>query len=223
MLSAGTVPRQAGGSAGMTELSDYVVEMPVRSRSCGLARTSHHLRLVTFGLASALLAFCTGGCLVSDPPQNEERTQTAPVLDALGAVPPPTQILNLTSGETRAFSVDVRSEDDGEDLWAMLHLNYGIASRTLQTGGVLAPSTFDHVRTIQLSWRVPDTTTVPGITGCNQITLVVAHESDVNPFTGILISDEGAASITWWANINDSDDTLDDCPSISDLDAGAGS
>jgi hypothetical protein len=163
---------------------------------------------VTSVLGPALLGLLAGGCLLSDPATYDEPTQTTPVIDAHTADPAPTRILAVSSGDQRAITVDFRSEDQGEDVLAILFLNYASGEGGIyQTGTQIAASTWDDTdRSISMSWRVPDQT------GCNQLTLVVTHVSNVERFTNRISDASRAATLTWWVNINDSNDTLNDCP-----------
>jgi hypothetical protein len=160
--------------------------------------------------AIAYLASLTG-CLVSDPPEYEPPEQTVPVLDAMTAQPPPTQFHSWSSGDSVSFSVQFRSEDRGERVDAVLFANYGLDDQAFLGGQELSPGTFDELRTISIDLWVPD-----GLYGCTQLSLVVTHESNFEPFTRRINRDEDVAIITWWADFNDSGDSLRDCPRGTD-------
>jgi hypothetical protein len=203
----------------MTPLSDSTPESAARLPRRRVARPSHATRGVRHSVVAVLLALGASGCLVSDPPTYHTSTQTTPELDAVLAAPSPRNIIDLTSGDSETFNVPVRSEDAGDDLWAMLHLNYLNDPQSFQVGEVLPASSFEDVgRTVNLVWLVPARPA-----GCYRVTLIVTHASNiVDPFTRELRSSDGTAMIDWWANLNGSQATLDDCPRIQDPGTDAG-
>ena len=205
----------------MTPLSDFAPRVGLLPCFSAMARQSHSCVSMWLAAAAAVTALCASGCLLSDPPEYDEREQTVPVLDALTAVPAPTQTHLRNKGDTVSITVDFHSEDRGERVFALLFLNFAVEGQSYEWGAEYPPSTFDEKRTISTSWTVPGP---EELYGCNQLSLVVTHESNVNWFTRPpgLHHDEGADLLTWWMDINDSGETLSECPSSSDPGDGSG-
>ncbi|MGC4091233.1 MAG: hypothetical protein QM756_25820 [Polyangiaceae bacterium] len=78
------------------------------------------------------MAFLSG-CIVADPPQYQDAERTPPLLDTWGAIPSPLSIIVLDHSTTTKLevSVPVRSEDQGDSLFAALHLDYTYPSHRL--------------------------------------------------------------------------------------------
>lgn len=160
-------------------------------------------------LCAVLPAMSIVGCLFPEPPEYH-RNVTPPFL--WSPVPSTTKVLKINSHESQKFNVSVRSEDaQGDDLWGFLYLNYRIAgSQELQPGiAVLRASTLSEERMIDLTWEVPAR---PATGSCEPLSLVVSHRSN---FVGYLPENpEDVALLTWWIDINDTDQTLGQCPHI---------
>jgi len=160
----------------------------------------------------------TQSCIVADPPEYRAPVRTRPVLNVYSAVPTATRALVVYHTVPRVatrFSVQVRSEDRGENLRAIFFLDYEIhPGEDELVSQTITASTYDNTgRVILYSWLPPTT-----LKGCHFLSLVVAHQSS------FLQSDEGhldpryadddAAIVTWTVNVNPTDDgTLENCPS----------
>lgn len=168
------------------------------ARSWGLARRS----LLYGSMAVALLA---AGCVVADPPPFSDPAKTPPVLSLGEANPPVYQIqpLSLTS-ETKLvlINVPVRSEDAGDDLVALLFVNWNVASN--ETASPIAKarepaSTFnDTGRSIEMVWDYQKTTP-----GCWQLTMLVTHESNYDWIRSSYGNPADIAIATWFFNVED--------------------
>jgi hypothetical protein len=200
---------QRDGQAPTTRLSRQIRKMPEISGVLGLAWRS-------LSLASIMLF--AGSCIVADPPEYRAPGQTRPVLNTYGAVPTQTQalILDASAGKQpkTTFTVQVRSEDAGEPLRAVLFLDYQMKPGEQRINSLPVPaSTYDNVdRFISFEWT-------PYVTGCHFVTLVVAHQSSflkgdeiqLNP----LRADDDAALVTWTVNVAVSSSdatTIASCP-----------
>jgi len=151
------------------------------------------------------------GCLFPEPPEYKRPPRTTPILWAPD--PPIYEILFVKSGERKRINVNLKSEDGGWGILAYVHLNYRLEGQSQQELGsaYMDPGTVDQIRQLRVTWQVPQRDT-PGT--CEQISLVVSHtpnfDDDHEP-----IDDEDAAVLTWWLSINDSLETLEDCPRIT--------
>ncbi len=155
------------------------------------------------------------GCIVDDPAVYDEQTRTVPVIDLDGISPRTTELLVISEREVaREFSVPIRSRDYNELVFGYLHLNYGLSGAERVDFNALQPSNdFSETRTLKLRWT-------PGLrTGCQQLTVIVGHESnfDTNASLGIPIDPSLTTRATWWANVVDpqsGEDPYDliDCP-----------
>lgn len=145
-------------------------------------------------------------CLLPAPPEYREPEQTPPFLWA--PIPATTEVQSVKSGDPFDISVNLRSEDAGEDLVALLFLNYlveGQQSGSLNWSSVKA-GTLSEERHIGISWRVPERET-PGT--CEQLSLIVSHLSNFT--NGLPTNDADVAVLTWWLDINDTDQPVADC------------
>ena len=153
-----------------------------------------------------------GSCLGPEPPEYKNPDKTPPVLLLAQADPSITQIVsNKSSGDTVPITVPLRSEDFGEDLAALLYLDYDLPGEARQAPflTLIEPSTFDDRRDISLSWTVPS-----GKAGCHQLTLVVSHFSSLDRQTQEPLDESDVALATWWVRIDDENETatLASCP-----------
>jgi hypothetical protein len=148
-------------------------------------------------------------CLWPEPPEYREPEQTHPRL--WNPSPTDLQILHVSSDERVTISVSLESEDAGEELVAALYLNYGVKGR--QSGPLLprtvSPGTQGHERTIDMApWMVPNRGT-PGT--CEPLTLIVTHRTNCDEWLVLLEDNEDVDKVTWWLDINDSEQTLGEC------------
>jgi hypothetical protein len=117
-------------------------------------------------------------------------------------------VQDVTSGTAFPIKVPLRSEDDGENLQAELYLGYSLAEQVpKQEAFPITAGTLDELRDVDIEWNVPS-----NISGCQQLTLLVTHASNV-----IVRDKSDIATVTWWLNVDDDDDPskgnlLRDCP-----------
>jgi hypothetical protein len=148
----------------------------------------------------------TESCLFPAPPDYREPSKTRPSL--WGPIPAATEIQSVSSGEFFDISVNVSSEDDGDDLVALLFLNYLVGTQR-NTGFNLTSvkaGTLSEERHISMTWRIPEWPS-PGT--CEQLSLVVSHFSNFD--NGLPINDSDVGVVTWWLDINDSKSTISEC------------
>jgi len=190
------------------------------SRGAGNLRTiSLVSRLAWRSLLLISIMLVEGSCIVADPPEYRAPGQTRPVLNVYGAVPTATRALVLYTPTRTSFSVQVRSEDAGEDLRAIFFMDYQIkpGERVLISKTITA-STYDNEdRTATLDWIIP----MMALKGCHYVSLVVAHENSflkqidetrLDPRR----ADDDAAIVTWTVSIDPTENTtLENCPSVS--------
>jgi hypothetical protein len=175
--------------------------MPWRSRDVHLART---------WLLAFVLTVPLAGCIFPEPPEYH-RQQTPPFL--WSPIPTITEVVSKKSGQSLDISVNVTSEDNGDDLLAFLYLNYlpdSAATQKFELLTTVPAGTLNEVPTRQvvMTWTVPERST-PGT--CEQLSLVVTHRSHVD--THFRPNDDSdIAVITWWLDINETDETLGQCP-----------
>ncbi|HEX3851000.1 MAG TPA: hypothetical protein VHW01_08540 [Polyangiaceae bacterium] len=164
-------------------------------------------------------------CIVANPPDFTDPTQTPPELNVYGTTPLLNHILVVKSGQIVPLTVPVRSEDAGEDLTAIFFLDYGTPNSFPINQQTISASTYNGPdRDINTSWTV--VLRDPCSAGqqcppqaCHTLTLVVAHRSSFQNSDATLL-DPGKAKtdasfVQWWVNANAPDDaqtTLTDCP-----------
>ena len=170
----------------------------------------------SLGVLSIMLF--AGSCIVADPPEYRAPGQTRPVLNMYSAAPTATQALVVDASEglnpVINFSVQVRSEDAGEDMQAILFLDYQLPDEDSVGTARVPPSTYDNVgRFIKFSWQVKKWR------GCHFMTLVVAHSStflqDYSTHLDPRVADDDAALATWTVFVQDEktgEITLSSCP-----------
>ncbi|HEY3253526.1 MAG TPA: hypothetical protein VGJ91_06245 [Polyangiaceae bacterium] len=162
------------------------------------------------------MMLAVGSCIVADPPEYRAPVQTRPVLNVYSAVPTATRALAVVAGTKQQLSVQVRSEDAGEDLRALFFLDYQLPGETKLVSKPIPASTYDNPgRNIQLDWFPSKDKP-----NCHFLSLVVAHRSSflatdddkLNP----KFADDDAAILTWTVNVSlDSTDRTSDlinCP-----------
>lgn len=187
-------------------------------RAANAREISGILRLAWRSLGFGSIMLVAESCIVADPPEYRAPVQTRPVLNMYSAVPTATQALVLTTMpvSTTKFTVQVRSEDAGEDLRALFFLDYQLPTQRKLVSKVIPASTYDNTgRNFQADYvPVPKTDK-----GCHFLSLVVAHTSS---FLNTIDDDrldpryanDDAAIATWTINVDPpSDGSLQDCPS----------
>lgn len=177
----------------------------------------------------ATLGSAAGGCIVADPPQYEEPARTPPILDLANAQPFLFDVIlfdrndNQQANDEIHFHVPVRSDDQGDELIAALWVDYGYAGQFFTDVWRFIPdSTFDDLsRSIDMDYRVADRP--PARSGCHQLTIFVAHESNFNQEIFLPDFAKAAGDIafaTWWMNLDpDPADpyTLEQCPNRAEF------
>jgi hypothetical protein len=159
------------------------------------------------------LFVCTlPSCLVDDPPPYTAPKQSPPRLDDVGATPFLNQIIVASYLEKLTFHIPFVSEDAGQDLTAMLLLDYNGSPQIPKVTVPVKPGSLDvEGRTIDLTYNV-ETTVAPG---CHRFTLRVSHTPNFivgNPPS--VFDTQDVAEAYWWANIavdTASAGTLKDC------------
>lgn len=163
--------------------------------------------------ARALLCICgvfISGCVLEDPPAVREATQTRPYLFDFD--PPLTQIVTVAGGINKQFSVGVRSEDAGEQIFGGVVENYDLPGSSRGTLTDIKPaSTFEDTgRRVLLNWAAPANTP-----GCRQVTGVITHQRTWEalflrpPDAGIADLEDDIATATWWVAV---DGDFSNCP-----------
>jgi hypothetical protein len=176
--------------------------------------------LARLSLSTAALSMLSG-CLVDDPPPYVPPSKTPPRLDYSAALPGLDQVIVAKSDEVIDFRMPVTSEDAGDDLSAILLLNYrgdGTNWDPIYPGGLRASTLDDKTRVIKMPWRVRSSLEA----GCYRITLRVTHSSNVGERADLVIDKADLAEAFWFANINvkpEDANTLVNCPQAS---VGAG-
>jgi hypothetical protein len=175
------------------------------------------LRLAWRSLLLGSMVLAASSCIVADPPEYKAPQRTRPLLNVYGAGPTATRALIVYSVPRVAtkFSVEVQSEDAGEELRAIFFLDYQLPGEKKLAPKALPPSTYDKTRTITFDW-FPEAKDA----GCHFLSLVVAHRSsfliaDDEDHLDPKAAEEDAAIVTWTVNIDpkDAGNTLPNCPS----------
>lgn len=195
------------GRTPATRLSRQIRDMREISDVFGLARRS---------LCLVAIMFFSQSCIVADPPEYRSPQQTRPVLNMYSAVPPAIHALVLSSAVLNnpptSFTVQVRSEDAGEDLRALFFLDYQLPGQRKLAGQQISASTYlDTGRDIRFVWS-PDKKDA----GCHFVSFVVAHTESFLKDTEDKLdpkkADEDAAIATWTVSV-DPPNSLENCPS----------
>jgi len=131
-------------------------------------------------------------CLVTSSPTFEDPQRTPPFLMATGARPDLRQIKVVDESGTPdpiEFAAGVRSEDNGDNVYGHLVLDYGVSPpggpanqpylQSLQLPFSIAPGTLDDTttRTLSAKWY-PGSAKAP--VGCHTVSLFASHEFDNN-------------------------------------------
>lgn len=154
--------------------------------------------------------------MLSDPPTYGQATQTPPVLYGNDARPSTLVVKNVSAGETLDINVEIRSEDDGEDLQARLILNHSIAGDGpyidyLLDAVPVDPGSLNDDKRREISTATELPSGLPK--GCHQLTLWVTHVSNLEAR-----AKRDIATVTWWLNVDDDSTTpettnqLRNCP-----------
>ncbi len=165
-------------------------------------------------LALACWSSCSG-CLASDEPTFGEPGKTPPFLLAQFAVPAVTQVLNWT-GTPQDLTVRVRSEDNNDGLVAKLVLNYAPGGSKLEQDLANATGEFEpgHMADDNRLLKLTITSIPDGWTGCQTVSMVVTHRSNVTLQDGVTFIDKknDIGVLTWWLNVpGGKPPSLDDC------------
>jgi hypothetical protein len=156
----------------------------VRSLFVGLARLS---------LWTACLLMLSS-CLVDDPPPYSAPNQTPPRINTRDVRPLLNQFIVTKSTDTLDFIIPFTSEDAGEDLNAVLLIDYdGVKAPIIGAFTSIQPSTQADVRNLSLSYQVVASP------GCHLITLRLGHTSSLR--TAGAHPQTNAADIAeayWW-------------------------
>jgi hypothetical protein len=173
----------------------------------GAVCEAHHVGVARRSLMGLVMSCATLGCLYPDPPEYQQAEQTKPHL--YNPLPPTTEILAVNANENVHISVQLSSEDAGDDVVAKLYRNYldPVQSEPQNVTRYLRPGTADELRDITLDWTVP--TLAKG--RCEQLSLVVTHYHNLDE-EGAPINAEDVSVVTWWLSINDSQVPITDCP-----------
>jgi hypothetical protein len=184
-----------------------------------ISKLSRVSRLARESLSWFSIMFIVTSCIVADPPQYTNPVQTQPQLNGYLASPSLLQVLPVyANAPGPTFTVPVRSEDGGEELAAVFWEDYGTASTSSRvfSSQYKPASTYDDV-----GRSITSTPFSVGAldTGCHTVTLLVAHISSFSSANTQTLDPEkaktDAAIITWWVNVNPSQDqltTLSNCP-----------
>ena len=161
-------------------------------------------------LLSFFAPMLTSACLFPEPPSYRAPEQTPPFL--WSPIPATTEVQFVETGDLFQISVNLRSEDAGEPLQAFLVLNYlGQGAATSVSGITISPGTAGEQRNISMPpWKIPLRPTT-GV--CEQLSLVVSHQSNFNGWRPI--DDSDVFVLTWWLGINGNQQTLADCSASS--------
>ncbi|MSP24653.1 MAG: hypothetical protein EXR75_05715 [Myxococcales bacterium] len=182
-------------------------------------------------LAATLSFGALPGCLVLDDPEFTPRVRTSPVIFPLT---PATELIRATLGDgsfynIAPFSFLVESEDVGDDLQAVLLINYGVES---QEGPYRAATSVKRIAAgiggelrgpIDLTWKASKATwdpeNSPVNTSCNTVTLLVTHEfRDDSPGANCPKEIADSDTATWVVSLCNTDlsaCTFDDCPTAT--------
>jgi hypothetical protein len=155
------------------------------------------------------------GCLVDDPPPYVAPQQTAPRLDYTEATPGLNQLLVASYPDLITFRVPFTSEDVGEQLYAVLMLDYDGVEGEQLTQKFLPPSTLADPsrRELSLDWKVQERI----VPGCHLFTLRVTHVGSTGTSSEVF-DKKDLAEAYWLANINVTAENANspmDCPQAS--------
>jgi hypothetical protein len=171
------------------------------------------------------VACLTSGCIIPDAPDYGPPHQTPIFINGNTISPDPGEIVRFSSTATgsKRFTVSVRSEDAGEDLFTVLLADYkhtGSAGTKKLDNNTLPASTIDKERPVTNVLRLPDNNlgaTVNGllVPSCHSLTMLVMRASEWDSLNSVPIGTPAdMASVTWFARVDDDTSTglLADCP-----------
>jgi len=202
-----------------TEPAPRLAATRLSRRARGVAKISAICGLAWRSLWLLSMMLVVESCVVADPPEYRTPVQTRPVLNVYSAVPTATHALVVyaSSKTPTSFTVQVRSEDAGEDMRALFFLDYQLAGHSKLISKPIPASTYDNTgRNIQYDWPPPAKTDF----GCHFLSLIVAHRSsflaDNEDKLDPRFADDDAAIVTWTVNINPQPDlALENCPTTA--------
>jgi hypothetical protein len=177
-------------------------------------RYSGFLALARLSLV-AVLPSMLPGCLVDDPPPYVAPQETAPRLDYTEALPGLDQLLVASYPDLITFEMPFTSEDAGEQLYAVLWLDYdGVEGEQLNSR-FFPPSTLADTsrRVLSLTWKVQERI----VPGCHRFTLRVSHVGNTGTSPDVFDKND-LAEAYWLANLNvtaENANSLVNCPQAS--------
>lgn len=160
-------------------------------------------------LLAALGSLSGTGCLIAEAPDYGEPRRTTPVIDQDSVYPPPNFVVEVQPDEVEVkFSMTVRSEDAGEQIWAARIIDYEMGDpREIRTGPTQVPArAADQPKELNFDFKRDERIDK----GCHTLTLLVMHEtsydlSNDQPLDDV--SDGDVAAITWWLDVQTNDTT----------------
>jgi hypothetical protein len=169
-----------------------------------LPRLAGRAALARSSLCLLAVFMVMSSCLVTSPPSFDPPQQTAPFLIAASAEPDPRKVIVIDSSKSRKvdFSVEVRSQDNGEPVLFQLYVDYGYPAETedpdellfkqvITTLPSLPGGTLDGVtRTVHPTWHVNELSA-----GCHIVTLIASHAFFPNTACPMCLQD--SSQITW--------------------------
>lgn len=183
-----------------------------------MARSSQGRLGVLYAVGLSLLS---PGCIIPEAPDYGNPRQTPIFVVDSSIVPTPRNLLVIDRAAIttdQVFSMTVRSEDAGENIWAILFYDFKHQNGTVLNYSLYPAQTLDKPRTVSLSVGVSDPRLAAG---CHTFTLMVVHEDGWDTHTSKLIGNPtDLASVTWFADIENSSNPaqsppVSDCPNPS--------
>jgi hypothetical protein len=195
----------------------------------------NHVLLSTYAcvartsLACVFVLASATSCLITESPSFEPVKRSRPQL--LESTTPTTQVFKVVRGDNSAFDpnpatffADVISEDAGDDLSAVLLIDYGVGDggelsppwKDVSVGDAVTPGTLqDGRRPISISW----TRLLQRKPGCHTVTMLVTHQHrQQNPDFYCPKDPDDFDTLTWLAVIcetssgSEPDCDLSNCP-----------
>ncbi|OQX70003.1 MAG: hypothetical protein B6A08_02225 [Sorangiineae bacterium NIC37A_2] len=169
-------------------------------------------RQVGAWLTTLVASATVAGCLISPPPDFEDPSPGRPNISMGLVVPAPWQILPIErNGPGVLFTIPFEADDAGEKVIMQAWLNWGLADeQAIVQRSWEAQADLAH----QISWTWNPTLAIPE--GCQQLTILITHESNISDSTPIKpIDPELTGSITFWLNVDPdpgAPGTLSQCP-----------
>jgi hypothetical protein len=154
-------------------------------------------------------------CLVDDPPPFSQPQRTPPRLDQRNTLPLLAEVIVAKSNDALKFEIPVSSEDAGDQINAILLLDYQGGPVIQVSGGTLPPSTLEDTERAPLSFLWIIDRVDPG---CHRLTLRVSHLSNMPSAFSPIIDASDVAEAYWWMNLDVDPalaNTLVDCPLAS--------